>query len=66
MELTRTSIELAEAWMGHEIARDAKGDHDGALLDYDRAISIDPNRADAYFSHGIASGEEEGGRSGGS
>src|SRR5947209_14999987 len=40
------------------IARKAKGDLDGAIADYDRAISLNPTYALAYYNRGIARGDK--------
>ncbi|HWB59315.1 MAG TPA: tetratricopeptide repeat protein, partial [Chthoniobacteraceae bacterium] len=40
-----------------------KGDHDGAIADYDRAIELDSKFADAYYDRALAKkakGDQEG------
>ena len=46
--------ELASAYYGRANARNAGGDIDGALADYDEAIRADPKLAAAYVSRGVA------------
>src|SRR4029077_562879 len=36
------------------LAREAKGDHDGAIADYNRAIDFNPKYAGAYNNLGVA------------
>jgi tetratricopeptide (TPR) repeat protein len=36
------------------LAREAKGDHDGAVADYNRAIDLNPKDAGAYMNRGFA------------
>src|SRR5439155_26586183 len=36
------------------LAKEAKGDHDGAIADYNRAIELNPKHASAYNNRGIA------------
>src|SRR4029077_10182209 len=36
------------------LAKEAKGDHDGAIADYNRAIELDPKYAGAYNNRGLA------------
>lgn len=36
------------------MARQAKGDLDGAIADYNRAIQLNPQDADTYVNRGIA------------
>ena len=46
--------ELASAYYGRANARNAGGDIDGALADYDEAIRTDPKLVAAYVSRGVA------------
>jgi tetratricopeptide (TPR) repeat protein len=34
-------------------AKEAKGDLDGALADFNRALTLDPKNSDAYFNRGL-------------
>jgi tetratricopeptide (TPR) repeat protein len=36
------------------LAREAKGDHDGAIADYSRAIELDPKQPRVYINRGFA------------
>jgi Flp pilus assembly protein TadD len=45
------------------LAREAKGDHDGAVADYNRAIDLNPKDAGAYMNRGFAkqaNGDQDG------
>ena len=42
-----------QAYYNRGNARSALGDKQGAIEDYDRAISINPNYADAYNNRGV-------------
>src|ERR1043166_1930531 len=46
--------EDANAYNNRGNAKDAKGDLDGAIADYDRAIELDPKYASAYYNRGDA------------
>src|SRR5436190_22500481 len=50
-------LRTAEEFNDRGIARRAKGDLDGAIADYDRAISLSPAYALAYYNRGIARGD---------
>jgi tetratricopeptide (TPR) repeat protein len=45
---------LAAAYMRRGFAYRVKGDTDRAIADFDRAIQINPNRADSYMGRGLA------------
>ena len=44
----------ADGYNNRGMARKAKGDLDGAIADYTKAIEIDPRDAHAYYNRGIA------------
>ena len=50
----RLKPDYADAFNNRGIARQAKGDLDGALADYDEAIRLQPDYADAFNNRGIA------------
>jgi len=43
----------AEDFSNRGLARQAKGDLDGALEDYDRAVDLDPKNVDAFYRRGL-------------
>jgi len=42
--------QTAEEYLNKGIAKGELGDYRGALQDFDKAIELDPNLADAYFN----------------
>ena len=44
----------AKKYVKHGIERFSKGDIAGAILEYDRALSVDPKLAEAYLNRGRA------------
>ena len=48
----------ASDWVNSGNAKYKKGDLDGAVTDYSRAIEIDPKYAEAYINRGVAKGKK--------
>jgi len=48
----------ASDWFNNGLAKGKKGDLDGAIVDFSRAIEIDPKYANAYFNRGVAKGKK--------
>src|SRR5690349_15739335 len=44
----------AKKYLRHGLVRFSKGDLDGAIADYNRALEIDPKSAEAYVDRGKA------------
>ena len=44
----------ADDYNSRGLAKEAKGDHDGAIADYNRAIELDPKQPRAYMNRGFA------------
>ncbi len=51
--ISQTPLVTAEDYFKRAKQKEQKSDLAGALLDYDRAIEIDPEYANAYFSRGM-------------
>ena len=47
---------LAPAYSNRGKAKHAKGDLDGAIADFNRALELDPRHASVYYNRGIAKG----------
>ena len=45
---------VAPIYTNRGLARSQKSDYDGAIVDFDKAISLDPKSADAYNFRGLA------------
>ena len=45
--------DYAEAYRNRGVAKEAKGDLDGAIADWDKAIALKPDFADAYHNRGV-------------
>src|SRR5437763_16770801 len=52
--------QLADDYNSRGLAKETKGDHDGAIADYNRAIELDPKQPKAYRNRGFAKKAEEG------
>src|SRR5436305_1509361 len=50
----QTSAFAADDYNSRGLAKEAKGDHDGAIADYNRAIADDPKQPSAYMNRGFA------------
>ena len=48
---------MAKAYTNRAIAKSELGQHDDALVDYDKAIELNPDSADAYTNRGFAKSE---------
>ena len=46
--------QLADDYNSRGLAKETKGDHDGAIADYNRAIELDPKQPRAYMNRGFA------------
>ena len=46
------------AYTSRGVAKECKGDHDGAIADYTRTIELNPKDAAAYTSRGLAKGRK--------
>ena len=46
--------QLADDYNSRGLAKETKGDHDGAIADYNRAIELDPKQSRAYRNRGFA------------
>jgi tetratricopeptide (TPR) repeat protein len=53
-EAIRLKPDYADAFYNRAVARDAKGDLDGALKDYSEAIRLEPGGPDVYHNRAIA------------
>ncbi|MCK4956888.1 MAG: tetratricopeptide repeat protein, partial [Candidatus Cloacimonetes bacterium] len=54
------AIEIRESFSSYYnrgLAKTAIQDHTGAIIDYNRAIELNPNHADIYLNRGVAKGE---------
>ena len=49
----RTNSDLATIYTHRGKAWDEKDEEDRALADYNKALELDPNNADAYFDRGV-------------
>ena len=54
----RHQPQLCAAYCGRGTAKGNKGDYDGAIADFDRAIAINPNYAEAYYNRGLVKAEQ--------
>jgi tetratricopeptide (TPR) repeat protein len=45
---------MATIYLNRGLARNQKSDYDGAISDFDKAISLDSKSADAYNARGLA------------
>ena len=45
---------FADDYNSRGLAKEAKGDHDGAIADYSRAIELDPEVHSLYYLRGLA------------
>jgi tetratricopeptide (TPR) repeat protein len=52
MEMQITELKQECAYVEHGNLCDSQGDYEGALADYDRALKIFPEDADALFNKG--------------
>jgi tetratricopeptide (TPR) repeat protein len=52
--LTGQSLKSAEQYYRSGISKKAKGDLDGAIADYSKAVEINPRYAEAYANRGLA------------
>src|SRR6266513_1572181 len=50
----QTSAFAADDYNSRGLAKEAKGDHDGAIADYNRAIELDPKQPRSYMNRGFA------------
>ena len=46
--------QLADDYNSRGLAKEIKGDHDGAIADYNRAIELDPKQPRDYINRGFA------------
>ena len=46
--------QLADDYNSRGLAKEIKGDHDGAIADYNRAIELDPKQSRPYRNRGFA------------
>ncbi|MGZ8496076.1 MAG: tetratricopeptide repeat protein, partial [Candidatus Binatia bacterium] len=53
-QLAENNHDITEAFLNRGYIRSNKLDLDGALTDFDRAIKLNPNDAEAYFKRGRA------------
>jgi tetratricopeptide (TPR) repeat protein len=53
-EAIRLKPDYASAFYNRALAREAKGDLDGALQDYNEAIRVNPDFASAFYNRGLA------------
>jgi tetratricopeptide (TPR) repeat protein len=54
MQNTQTGSKAAADYITQGLAQQAKGDLDGAILDYNQALGLDPKQADAFSNRGFA------------
>ena len=52
--LASSSSQDATVYYGRGLAKSAKGDQDGAIADFSKAIELNPKLAVAYFNRGLA------------
>ena len=50
----RSTPTSAAGYLSRGNARWQKGDLEGAIADYTKAIELDPNSADGYYNRGVA------------
>ncbi|MCX7704465.1 MAG: tetratricopeptide repeat protein, partial [Planctomycetota bacterium] len=52
--IRKGSKEIALEWNDKGFAKAERGDYDGAIRDYDRAIELNPEYAEALYNRGVA------------